>query len=516
MILICALAISTVPTLAETAAITVNVDGTVIHFPDAQPFIDKSNRTQIPIGSLAQVLNAKTDWDETTRTAHIIKNSDVIKIIIGDDKLYKGTVSGDGAYTFADAPAVMDTVAVIERDRTFIPVRYAADALGFSVEWNSASHTVNLASAVQVSNQASFIDGLLESMPKDKNYMISPFSLKMAFAMVANGADGETRRQILDTLNISDLGQFNADAKAFISNANQNNTVEYNIANSIWMNTDYYKDSELKFSDAYKDTISGFYNGIVSEINNANGKKTINDWIAVQTKDRIKDVINDDDVKEVLSFLVNTIYFKGEWAGPFNEKLNREGIFTNRDGTQKSTEFMNETWDFSYFENNEFQVLAKPYEDYHTRMYFVLPKTDKSITKAEFDYISANMKSEYVHFTLPKFKTEYSWGGEPLINTLEKMGIITAFDRERANLLNMYSKRPPQNIYINTVIQKTFISVDETGTEAAAATVLGGGGGSSAPPPKPIEFKCDRPFTYFITDDSADEILFAGEYAYVE
>jgi serpin B len=141
-------------------------------------------------------------------------------------------------------------------------------------------------------------------------------------------------------------------------------------------------------------------------------------------------------------------------------------------------------------------------------------KTDKSIAKADFDFISSNMQPEYVHFTLPKFEAEYSWESRDLIDTLKSMGITEAFDKEDADLPNMYSKRPPQNIYINNVAQKTFISVDENGAEAAAATSLGGGGGAA--PPKPIEFKCDKPFAYFIVNDSADELLFAGEYAYAE
>jgi serpin B len=375
---------------------------------------------------------------------------------------------------------------------------------------------VKVSNPASASNKADFTDGILKSMPKDKNYMVSPFSLKMAFAMAANGADGETRRQILDALNISDLEKFNADAKAFISSANQNETVEYNIANSIWFNTDYYSDPELKFSKTYKDIISGFYSGVANEINNASGKKTVNDWIAAQTNDKIKDVIDDETVEKTLSFLVNTIYFKGEWREPFNERATREGIFTDRDGTPKSTEFMNITGYFSYYENNDFQILAKPYKDNRTRMYFILPRTDKSITKADFDYISANMQSEYVHFTLPKFKTEYTYGSKDLIDTLKNMGITTAFDSKHADFLNMYSKLTPENIYIGSVIQETFISVDESGTEAAAATVVGSAGGSSAPPPKPIEFKCDKPFAYFIVNDSADELLFAGEYASAE
>ena len=125
------------------------------------------------------------------------------------------------------------------------------------------------------------------------------------------------------------------------------------------------------------------------------------------------------------------------------------------------------------------------------------------------------MRSYYIHFKLPKFTIEYRHESDVLIDILKDMGIVTAFDIDRADFLSMYSKRLPDNVCINLVLQNTFIAVDENGTEAAAATVIGIGKGGM-PPLQPIEFSCDRPFSYFIMNNNTDELLFAGEYAYVE
>ena len=158
--------------------------------------------------------------------------------------------------------------------------------------------------------------------------------------------------------------------------------------------------------------------------------------------------------------------------------------------------------------------MSKPYKDKDIKMYFILPKTDNQLTINAFEIAGENMKHEYVWFSLPKFKTEFLH--DNLIDILTGMGIKTAFDFNNADFLNMFSKKPLENIFINSILQKTFIEVDEKGTEAAAATAIGMGGSGYEPMPKPIEFICDRPFTYIIRNDATGDILFMGEYAFVE
>jgi serpin B len=335
--------------------------------------------------------------------------------------------------------------------------------------------------------------------------------------MAANGASGDTKQEILDVLQILDIEQYNIEIMRLIDSLNKNETVEFNVANSIWYNTDHFNDPELNFSDTYKKIISDCFRGIAGNINNSNGKNIINDWIALQTKGKIQNIVTDDIVKEALSFLVNTIYFKGDWAKHFLAEATRDDTFTDRNGNEFITAFMNQNADYSYYEDDRVQMLAKPYMDGNIQMYFVLPKFDETAQRTRYiePYIFSdavnNMTSEYCYFKLPKFKTEYLH--DNLIDILKDMGIQAAFNEYDADFFSMYSKKCPENVFIGSILQKTFIEVDEKGTEAAAATVI-----SMAPtslmPTDCIDFICDRPFTYFIRDDATGEILFIGEYAF--
>jgi serpin B len=403
----------------------------------------------------------------------------------------------------------MDTAVVLKDGRTFVPIRYVAESLNLTLELDAAENCINLISEFP----NSFEFSLLQSMPKEKNYVLSPLSLEMALVMAANGANGETQREILDVLGIVDLEQFNKSSKDFIANSNKNEEVVFNIANSIWHNSDFYKDNELDFSDTYKGIIKECFLGTANKINNANGAKTVNNWISKETKDKIRNVITDEIVKDCLSFLVNTIYFKGDWDVPFAAEATMDDSFTDRNGNRKTTAFMNYWANYGYYENDDFQMLAKPYKDNRIQMYFILPKSEKVLTKNAFETAIARMEIEYVRFSLPKFKTEYLH--KNLIDILKSMGIQTAFDQDEADFLNMYSKKPINNIYVNSILQKTFIEVNEKGTEAAAATAIMAGGGGGIPSDV-FDFKCDRPFTYFIRNDATGDILFVGEYAFVE
>ena len=362
-----------------------------------------------------------------------------------------------------------------------------------------------------------FVHNLVSAMPKDRNYMISPFSLKMVLAMAANGAGGDTRKEILDALGIADLGRYNSHARAFIESSNKNRAVEFNMANSIWNNTDRFADLDLEFSDEFEEIVADYFGGTARNINNANGAKTINDWIALQTRDRIKNGISDDVIRGSLSFLVNAIYFKGDWLVPFRVGATKDGIFTDRNGQKNTTAFMTHTDDYSYFTDDHVQMLAKPYMDRNIQMYFVLPKSGEA---AREEYIKPyifgdaldRMTSTEIRFMLPKFKTEYLH--DNLLNIMRGMGVQAAFNDAKADFLSMFSKKPPLNVYIDSIIQKTFIEVDEKGTEAAAATSIVEIAHSSMGPP--IFFICNRPFFYFIRNDATGEILFMGEYAFVE
>ncbi|NLO42940.1 MAG: serpin family protein [Bacteroidales bacterium] len=350
--------------------------------------------------------------------------------------------------------------------------------------------------------QENFAWNLNSFMPTDKNYMFSPFSVKMALAMAAVGADGRTRDEILDTLKIEDMEEFNEFSKQIIKEYSENEKVKLNIANSLWLNTDYYKN--VDFEDSFKNTVSNYYDADSEKVNNTNAVETVNNWVKNKTNDKITELISDSDF---LAYIVNAIYFKGEWAVQFQERATKKAEFTDRNGKKTEIDFMNMTGYFDYYEDSYVQMLKLPYKDRKTSMYIAIPAgramdLDKRIEK---------MESKRVQIRLPKFKTEFSL---ELIDTLSQMGIKTAFNPDKADFKNMFTDTS-DNICISDVIHKTFINVDENGTEAAAVTGVGMAG-SGMPTEPPIIFNANKPFTYFIRDDINEEILFMGEYAYAE
>jgi len=357
---------------------------------------------------------------------------------------------------------------------------------------------------------------LFNAMPVDQNYMISPFSLRMALAMAASGASDVTREEILTALGIVDLGEFNQAAMDFIATSNANELVEINIANSIWFNHDFFGMDELDFSDEFRDIIVNYFAGVAPRINNTNGADIVNNWISYQTRDRINDVVTHDVVADSLALLVNAIYFKGDWATPFDKFDTMPDIFTDRDGIETSIDFMNKTRLFDFFENNYFQMLAKPYVDRNIRMYFVLPRTSERLPFNAFEDAIDYMNSTLVEFRVPHFRTESMH--DNLVQIMQSMGMQRAFCDSTAEFFDMFTELPTSwPAYISDILQKTFIQIDEEGTEAAAVTVV-----SLRPQslithyPPPIQFFCDRPFIYFIRNDDTGDILFMGEFAFVE
>lgn len=353
---------------------------------------------------------------------------------------------------------------------------------------------------------------ILKFMPDDKNYMVSPFSLKMAMSLAANGADGETKDEILTAFGIDNLDSYNTAAKELIERYENESSVKLNVANSIWLNSDV-AGKNIKFTDGYKKLISEYYKGTASEEDAKNIASKINSWVEKKTNNKIKNLIPTGNA-EFLSVLVNTIYFKGEWADQFEKFATQEEDFTDRDGNVSKTDFMHKTERFRFYEDENMKMVRVPYKGGQTAMYLVLPTNEDKM-----DIASAleNMNSYEVRLSFPKFKTEYSLSFKEV---LKHIGIEKAFDAWGAEFDKVMFEgvKDGENAYVDDVLQKTFIEVDENGTEAAAATaVIMNKATSMGPGMEEIkEFKADKPFIYFIRDDVTHEVLFIGEYAYTK
>lgn len=353
---------------------------------------------------------------------------------------------------------------------------------------------------------------ILKFMPDDKNYMVSPFSLKMAMSLAANGADGTTKDEILTAFGIDNLDSYNTAAKELIERYEGTSSVKLNVANSIWLNKDV-AGKDIKFTDEYKKLVSEYYKGTASEEDAKNIAMKINSWVEKKTNNKIKNLLPEGDAK-FLSVLVNTIYFKGEWAEQFEEYATKEEDFTDRNGKIEKTDFMHKTERYRFYEDENMKMVRVPYKGGKTAMYLVLPTNgDKMDIATALD----NMNSYEVRLSFPKFKTEYSLSFKEI---LKHIGIEKAFEKWEAEFDEVMFKgvKEGENVYVDDVLQKTFIEVDENGTEAAAATaVIMNKATSIGPGMEEIkEFKADRPFIYFIRDDVTHEVLFIGEYAFTK
>lgn len=339
-----------------------------------------------------------------------------------------------------------------------------------------------------------------EQMPQDQNYMFSPLSIKMAFAMAANGAAGQTQEEILNALEIDDLDAFNAEAAQLIETYNAQDELKLQVANSIWANKTKLLD--LDFTESYLKTIEDYYQGTASDVTDADAVETVNNWVSEHTNGKIDSIIDDSDF---YALLVNAVYFKGTWAEQFNEGATRPDTFTGRDGTETEIPFMNYTRYMGYYADANTQMVRLPYKGADISMYVALTDQPGSYLEEAVE----KMETTRIALSLPKFRVEFSTS---LNDIMKALGVQTAFAEEEADFTPMIGEKL---LFIDETLHKTYIDVDENGTEAAAVTSISAGA-TSAPVDEPIEFKADRPFTYFIRDDASGEILFLGQYAYAE
>ncbi len=357
-----------------------------------------------------------------------------------------------------------------------------------------------------------FAENINAQMPEDKNYMFSPLSIKLAFAMAANGASGETKSQIENALGIEDLDTFNENTKTLIEKYNNAEILKLNVANSIWINSSR---TPQRFSKDYSDKLNFFFSADSFVADGENIVKDINGWVNDKTNGKIDKIINSDDF---WSMLVNAVYFKGAWQNEFSESATKPDIFTDRNGNEKTTDFMNRTGYYRYLNDGVNEIICLPYKngyfdeekgdnifyDLDVAMYLV----KGNFSEHALNDFTENSSTDYISLSMPKFKFEYSTS---LKNTMQNLGIDFAFHAEKADFSGMFDSG---NMFITDALHKTYINVNEKGTEAAAVTAIMMAGSSL--PPEPIEVKYNEPFTFVIRDNDSGEILFLGRYAFVE
>jgi serpin B len=364
---------------------------------------------------------------------------------------------------------------------------------------------VNTVSSDIVTSLNNFAFNMYDELSKNTNNMfISPTSIYLAMGMVYNGANGDTQEEMANVLNIGnmslkDFNQLSRDLQYLILGY-KNTKIE--LANSIWIRDTFSESIKNDFINNNKDYFGAMISAL--DFNNSSSKNIINDWVSKNTKGKIKDAIEGKIDSSTIMILINTIYFKAAWENQFDDAYTIRDNFNGKNGVE-NVDIMRQTKTFKYTENDLMQAILLPYEDSKTSMFIILPKGNlKDLNLSNDNFMNVidemNNKSSYVALSMPKIKMDYS---VKLNEILAKLGMPSAFNKAD------FSKMTDEDVLISDVTHKTFLNIDENGTEAAAMTKVDMDL-TSVMEDKPKEMNINRPFMFGIIDNSSKAILFLG------
>jgi len=375
-----------------------------------------------------------------------------------------------------------------------------------------AAAAVPAEQAALVSADTGFAFGLLKELTREqaaKNIFISPYSISAVLQMVCNGAAGSTREDMAQVLGISDLEARAVNrARMDLDNAMRSaqSDVILNIANAIWYSVDIKVRPE--FASLNRDFYGATFDGL--DFTDPRTGGIVNRWAERNTQGRIRNIVAGRLPSDTRMLLANAIYFKGSWEQKFDLKTTERRPFHLADGGQKKVPMMRASGKYQYQEANGCQAVRLPYKGGRLGMYVLLPDAKSTAEKllaglnAEVwqEKLLRQLRSREGKLVLPKFRLEYEAELKP---PLQAMGMKRPFSKAAD-----FSAMAAQPLYLSAVKHKSFVEVNEEGTEAAAATVAEMKVTSVAPPTQPFEMVVDRPFLFVIADNATREILFVG------
>jgi serine protease inhibitor len=343
-----------------------------------------------------------------------------------------------------------------------------------------------------------------QDLPADSNAFLSPLSASMALSMALNGANAETLDRMKSVLRLTGLGEteVNEGYRSLIALLRGlDSRAEMLVANSMWGHHGFQLEPE------FTDKGRTFFDAELRTIDFASPEAltTINDWVSDATNGRIPRLL--DEMEDEILFLVNAIYFKAKWRKTFDPRKTENAIFHGADGRDRTAPLMHQSETLLYHETDEYQAIELLYGNGTFAITVLLPKTGLPaellgrLDPPAWEALTAKFAEQEVSLTLPRFKLEYA---RKLKDDLAALGMAIAFDPSRADFYRIADVRP-ERLYLTRVDQKTFVEVNEQGTEAAAATGVGGGV-TSAPP----EMRIDRPFAFAIRERLSGTVLFLG------
>ena len=365
--------------------------------------------------------------------------------------------------------------------------------------------TANEAEVIGASNRFAF-DLLAQANSPGANLFLSPLSASMALGMTMNGAAGETWSQMRDVLGFDGLAEEEINA-AYASLlellVGLDPSVETALGNSVWTRLGFPVHAD--FLAAVREA----FDAEVAEVDFANpaASARINEWVKAATNGRIEDIVPAVIPPAVVMYLINAIYFKAPWTFRFDPADTRTAPFHLEDGSTQPVSLMTLRRELPYQENGRFQAVDLPYGGSAFSMTVLLPLPGvsvddlaESLDAMAWKDIAGGFHDTELALFLPRFRMSYE---RTLNDDLTALGMVDAFDR-RADLTRL---SPVGGLWISSVKQKSWVDVNEEGTEAAAATVV-----TVVESASPV-LRADRPFLFVIRERLSGTVLFVGKVA---
>lgn len=368
----------------------------------------------------------------------------------------------------------------------------------------------------QFSNNLSYAWKLFSEIQKEPgNIAFSPFSIEEALGICAFGARGKTLRELNSFLEFEpEAGDLRLSALAKeMKRSVDSGQITFHLANGLFLQKGHL------FEPSY---LEGAKARFLAEVQNVDFAKdvetartTINDWVSGVTVNKIPELLARGILqREQRMVIANAIYLKAEWDTPFQKSRTEEREFFPSDGISQKIPFLQNTANYPYFENKDFQLLELPYKGRGVGLLLLLPKKQFALSAVTsslhpqlLEDAFRNLASRRVQVSLPKFSTSSTLH---LGRTLQSLGVNTAFQAGSADFSVMDGTK---EIFLGDIIHKAVVELDEKGTVAAAATAVMALGGAAPPPvEEPIRFEANQPFLFAIREKHRGGILFLGRF----
>lgn len=336
-----------------------------------------------------------------------------------------------------------------------------------------------------------------------KNIFISPTSIAMAISMVYNGAEKDTASAMAAVLKMNGVSieNTNKQCKSLMNSLKTADpSVELSVANSLWCR------KGVLFNEQFIRRVKDSFAAVVSDQMNA---AAMNGWVSKNTKGRIVKIIDSVPTNAVM-YVINAVYFKGQWSTRFDKKLTRALDFHISADKTKKHPMMSRKGKYLYYKGDTFQAVSIPYGKKRLSMFVFLPDPKSSLRDFHSRLSTSNWNKWMSNFSeydgtllLPRFKCEYE---AELNNSLKSLGMASAFDPATAD----FSGISKEKLYISRIKHKTYVDVNEEGTEAAAVTSTEMKMTSLIDAEKSFKMTVDRPFFFAIVDTRDSSVLFMG------